>query len=589
MESRKLTDEMLFRQVKSAIAGHNFKSARRILELYLDEVQDNPRIWELYGNVLKKLGKTDKAKTAFLRRDELRRDDFIFEMLADYDIKDEDLDYLTSQQHAFTHEHYVYGMEDSLSASTRAQSVSPNSKFGSVLSRKNTHIKTSTCDADESLSTPLVEKQAFDKFGNYRLVDPDPMCSESWIDNVDRRSDLHETDCLDNHLGESDDSSERRHGEPSDSEVVKEESAQLDVLPSHDRILVHDSDKPSDLNEVEGHIAIVDALLEEELIEVGSKSSWSWEESFETRSHSDDMDSDWLIAEIALPQDDDFFDFAAVEAESSQPLLSLLADDVYAFDPDEFIDTSDLEEDIFTAGERITIEQRAEQLAAVFIHKHDWPRNTLDLLTHIFAVKAYGPVVKFLNQYAELGMQPDELRLAYTLREIWHQLPKYWLSFNRNGDSGASYYNFSWSQSIRFVALIARRQHGALDEDILVENLDRMHERWFSSRLLKASYKSFSIYLNASMDQIEEDEVLIENEAGFGCLGDSRDQAYSDLGETDLFGYQLAEELESYGYSYDRSTYRSMRLCEEVIYDDAFYNRHRLLLADASNKDENDE
>lgn len=588
MESRRLTDEMLFRQVKSAIAGHNFKSARKILESHLDEVQDNPRIWEMYGNVLKKLGKVDKARTAFLRRDELRRDDFIFEMLADDNVEDEDLDYLSSQQQAFTHEHYVYGMEEDLSSSPRAHSVRPNSKFGSVLSRKNTHNESSTCDSDESLSTPIVEKQALDEFGNDRLVDPDPMWSEASRDNFDRRADADETDWLDKPLDESDDNSERRHGKHSDSEAVKAKSTQSDVVLSHDSTLVHDSDKPSDLNGVEGRIAIVDALLEE-FIEDGSKSSWSWEESFETRSHSDDKDSDWLIAEIALPQDDDFFDFAAVEAESSQPLLSLLADDVYAFDPDEFIDTSDLEEDIFTAGERITIEQRAEQLAAVFIHKHDWPRNTLDLLTHIFAVKAYGPVVKFLNQYAELGMQPDELRLAYTLREIWHQLPKYWLSFYRNGDSAASYYNFSWSQSLRFVALIARRQHGALDEDILVENLDRMYEKWFNSRLLRVSYKSFSIYLNATMDQIEEDEVLIENEAGFGCLGDSRELAYSDLGETDLFGYQLAEELESYGYSYDRSTYRTMRLCEEIIYDDAFYNQHRLLLADASNKDENDE
>jgi hypothetical protein len=75
MESTKLTEEMLFRQVKSAIAGHDFKAARKKLELHLDDAQDNPRIWELYGNVLKKLGKTDKARTAFLHRDELRRDD----------------------------------------------------------------------------------------------------------------------------------------------------------------------------------------------------------------------------------------------------------------------------------------------------------------------------------------------------------------------------------------------------------------------------------------------------------------------------------------------------------------------------------
>jgi hypothetical protein len=589
MESRRLTDEMLFRQVKSAIAGHNFKSARKILESHLDEVQDNPRIWELYGNVLKKLGKVDKARTAFLRRDELRRDDFIFEMLADENVEDEDLDYLSSQQQAFTHEHYVYGMEEDLSSSRRAQSVRPNSNLGSVLSRKNTHTETTTCDSDEPLSTPVVDIQAIVEFSDDRLVDPVQLGAKSRTENVNIRSSSAETDWLDKPLLKSDEDSEQRDGGPSNSATIKAESAQSDVVPSYYDALAHDSEEPYDPKGAIEPITDVDELFEEELISVGSKSSGAWEDSLEPSIHSDDFDSDWLLAERSQSHDDDLLDFAAVETESSQPELSLFSDDVYAFDPDELIDSGDLEDDSLTAGERISIEQRAERLAAVFIHKHDWPSNTLDLLTHIFAVKVYGPVVKFLNHYAELGMQPEELRFAYTLREIWHQLPKYWLSFYRNGDSAASYCNFSWSQSLRFVALIARRLHGALDEDILVENLDRMYEKWFSSRLLRASYKSFSKYLNATMDQIEEDEVLIENEAGFGCLGDSRELAYSDLGETDLFGYQLAEELGSYGYSYDRSTYRSMRLCEEVIYDAAFYNQHRLQLADASNKDENDD
>lgn len=582
MESRRLTDEMLFRQVKSAIAGHNFKSARKILESHLDEVQDNPRIWELYGNVLKKLGKVDKARTAFLRRDELRRDDFIFEMLADDNVEDEDLDYLSSQQQAFTHEHYVYGMEEDLSSSPRAQSVRPNSKFGAVLSRKNTNAETSTCGSEEPLSTPVIDIQAIDEFCDDRHFDAEPILPESSKDSVDTKAAAKETD---KSLLENDENSVLRDGNPFDSDAgtAEPELLRFDDPNKHDFI------EPSANKVATERHTNFDKLLEEEYIDDEAESFESWKDHFEKRAHLDDFDSDWLLAESSQSHDADLSDFATVEAESSQPDLSLFSDDVYAFDPDEFIDSSDLEDDILTAGERITIEQRAERLAAVFIHKHDWPSNTLDLLTHIFAVKAYGPVVKFLNHYAELGMQPEELRFAYTLREIWHQLPKYWLSFYRNGDSAASYCNFSWSQSLRFVALIARRLHGALDEDILVENLDRMYEKWFSSRLLRASYKSFSIYLNATMDQIEEDEVLIENEAGFGCLGDSRELAFSDLGETDLFGYQLAEELGSYGYSYDRSTYRSMRLCEEVIYDAAFYNQHRLLLADASNKDENDE
>ena len=112
MESGNPKDEMLIRQVKSAIAGHDFKRARKVLEYYLYEETGTPRIWEFYGNILKKLGKLDKARDAFLRRDELRRDDFVFEPTVDEYIHAADLDYLDNQQLNYKHDQYVYGMEE---------------------------------------------------------------------------------------------------------------------------------------------------------------------------------------------------------------------------------------------------------------------------------------------------------------------------------------------------------------------------------------------------------------------------------------------------------------------------------------------
>ncbi len=78
------------------------------------------------------------------------------------------------------------------------------------------------------------------------------------------------------------------------------------------------------------------------------------------------------------------------------------------------------------------------------------------------------------------------------------------------------------------------------------------------------------------MDQIEEDEVLIENEAGFGCLGDSRELA-SKSGETHLFGYRLAEELA--GISAYEQKYLQIDAFVKVVPDAAFYNQHQLQLS----------
>jgi hypothetical protein len=479
MESKNLTDEMLFRQVKSAIAGHNFKLARKTLEQHLDDAQDNPRIWELYGNVLKKLGKTDKARAAFLRRDELRRDDLAFERLADDYVGDVDLEYLDDHQQFFTHEQYVYGMEDSACNNTEKRSIYQGGKFGSVLSLDDKLSDSQVSKSDE-LPSPLGVEKSFPDF-------------------------QRETVSVDTSAGE---------------EIISEN------------------------------------IIEEEV--------------------------------HVLPYVD-FWDSTTAITASDQSDLSIFADDAYSFDPDELIEDSCSEDDAFSITERITIEQRALQLAAAFINRHDWSNNTLDMLINIFSVKAYGPVVKFLNHYADAGMRPDELKLAKNMRDAWQQLPKYWITFYRNGESAASYYNFSWSQSLRFVTLISHCQNGTLDEDILLENLEIMYDRWFNSASLSKSYRSFSKYINAAMDQIEEDGLLFEYQAGFGSLREARDLHFSDLGDIDLFDQQLVSDLEFYGYSLDRSEFRPIRVCEDVIYDYAHYNQHRILLTETNNKEDKNE
>lgn len=506
MDGEKLNDELLFRQVKSAIAGHNFKQARKILEQHLDDSYTTPRIWELYGNVLKKLNKIDKARAAFFRRDELKRNDLAFERLADDVLNDADLDYLASHEQSFTHEQYVYGMEDA--APDGADGPPKESgRFGSILSlgQRPASKQQSSSDA----FSPAEET-------------PSNTVQQEWV----------QSDVL------SDESSDQ----PA-SNVDEDGTFTKDVLPN---------------------VLSVDEVVSNETLPI--------------------TDNDPALDAIK-----DFWGSTSEILASEAVESDLFDTDVYAFDPDELDSPETLNDDVISIAERVTIEQRALQLAAAFIARHDWPINYLDLLTHIFSVKAYGLVVKFLNHYAEAGMRPEELELARHLRDAWQQLPKYWISFYRNGDSAASYYNFSWSQSLRFVILVSHCQNGMLDEDILMENLETMYDRWFNSSSLRRSYRSFSKYINAAMDQIEEDGVLFEYEAGFGSLREARDLHFSDLGETDMFHKQLISDLDFYGYSLDRSEYRPMRICEDIMYDASHYNQHRILLADHNNKEENNE
>lgn len=475
MDGNNLKDEMLIRQVKSAIAGHDFKRARKVLEHYLYEETGTPRIWEFYGNVLKKLGKRDKARDAFLRRDELRRDDFVFEPITDEYIDVTDFDYLDSQQVNYTHEQYVYGMEEQ--------------------------------------SSPTVKRE------HYEQITEQPSTSSVPANNVLISQELDSSEVVSPHSGEQLVEDDTQDEISTVAEVVDDDSAE--ITPDS---VVNDVITTASFSEVNGLSDIYEAETDP-------------------------------AAELLLDE-----------------VIGL--NDTYFIDPDDLIENEVESSDLYSE-DQITIEQRAVQLAAAFIARHNWPISTLDLLTHIFSVKSYGAVVKFLNFYADAGMQPDVLRAAKFLRDAWHQLSKYWINFYRNGDSDASYSNFSWAQSLRFVTIISQCQNGLSDDDVLLENLENIYDRWFNSPSLRRSYRAFAKYLNATLDQLEKDDVLYEYEAGFGSMGAARELDFSDIGDIDFNDQELIQKLEFYGYSIERSEFRNMRFCQDVIYDDEYYQLNR--------------
>lgn len=325
MESDNPKNEMLIRQVKSAIAGHDFKRARKVLEQYLYEETGTPRIWEFYGNILKKLGKLDKARDAFLRRDELRRDNFIFEPIVDEYIHIADLDYLDNQQLNYTHDQYFYGMEEQ--------------------------------------AVPIFSSESSD------LVTEQPHTSSIYVNNGSIQQETNTSDALSPHCGE----------QPVEDDIQNEISTVT--------FEVNDEVTFDDCAEIDAGSA------ENDVVTI-------------------DMCSD-------ADRYSDIYDV------TTDPAAELLLDeiiglnDTYFIDPDDLIE-SEAESADFYAEDHITIEQRAVQLAAAFIARHNWPHSTLDLLTDIFSVKSYGAVVKFLNFYADAGMQPEVLRSAKFLRDAWH-------------------------------------------------------------------------------------------------------------------------------------------------------------------------
>lgn len=79
------------------------------------------------------------------------------------------------------------------------------------------------------------------------------------------------------------------------------------------------------------------------------------------------------------------------------------------------------------------------------------------------------------------------------------------------------------------MTIVSQCQNGLSDDDVFLENLDSIYDRWFNSQSLRRSYRAFAKYLNATLDQLEKDDVLYEYEAGFGSMCTARELDFLTL------------------------------------------------------------
>lgn len=223
--------------------------------------------------------------------------------------------------------------------------------------------------------------------------------------------------------------------------------------------------------------------------------------------------------EINEPEwDEDDFDFLSEfvdeqdtedEAESSSgPALFDIdgSDESFSFDDNEaalynfWDDESEVlqeesTENIAVLDNQLSREERARIVAIECILEFDWHTKKLPFLIEVFSTPGWSNAKKALAREVQSGTTAEELELAFTVKKLWQDSSRYWITFSKAWASGesadATYRHCSWKQALHLIRLF--EQLPTLDE--IYDFLEREFDQWYHNRVLRLCFPAFNKYL----------------------------------------------------------------------------------------------
>lgn len=222
------------------------------------------------------------------------------------------------------------------------------------------------------------------------------------------------------------------------------------------------------------------------------------DESEEASEPSEDIDYAALVDEDDDESDEqELFLFLEEPSESSpqqsghqqddqsSPEWLHSLDDLYEFEDEP--ERPELQQDLLES-ETIARSERALQHAIDLGQRYNWDEDGIRLLAEIFTTYWWVSTKRSMQRELERGLEVEELRLAYGLREIWRKYQEFALSYQR-----FPYSSLSWPLALAIV-----RSYGSYPE---VEEMEmfliQLFLEWSDSRSLGRHYPSFYAYVSA--------------------------------------------------------------------------------------------
>ena len=204
------------------------------------------------------------------------------------------------------------------------------------------------------------------------------------------------------------------------------------------------------------------------------------------------------------------FEYDELETDDGEDVLSISeidavliekefsSDGLYEFDEIDDQENPDLHSinEIETTGKGNRFE-KANQIAIEVIQTYNWGKANLSLLEKVFFESGWGMARVSIERELNNGLNPEELKLALFIRQLWAENQQYWISFihitsNQPGqESRASYKTMSWSESLRII----RSFNDVPSEEDIQIFIYQLYDDWYSSTTLQRQYKAFFKYL----------------------------------------------------------------------------------------------
>ena len=170
----------------------------------------------------------------------------------------------------------------------------------------------------------------------------------------------------------------------------------------------------------------------------------------------------------------------------------------FAYDADDFDEAAARAELVEVQAEgRLTRRQRARQHAIELGQVYGWDEDGIALLTEVFDRYWWSAAKTSMRRELQAGMEPEELRLALELRELWTSHIEFSTDFSRLVSysplqpANSVYRSLSWPMALSLV----RSTDGHADVECIEHFLCELFDEWYTHGSVRRRLQSFNTYL----------------------------------------------------------------------------------------------
>lgn len=170
----------------------------------------------------------------------------------------------------------------------------------------------------------------------------------------------------------------------------------------------------------------------------------------------------------------------------------------FALHADEFDEAPSRDElsEVQARG-RLSRTERARQQAMELGLRFGWDEYGIAVLTDVFDRWWWSAAKRSMERELREGLEPNELRSAIEIRDIWANHPEFSMDFSRlmshrrDQHTAMAYLNISWPLALQLV----RTADGYADAEYFEHLLCTHFDIWYTSSRKRRIYQAFSTYL----------------------------------------------------------------------------------------------